>query len=234
MSRTINGVEKEVIVVKCAYEVGVVVAIGAKHEARHIVEVSAEGFAHVVVELIAERRGVHHEDGSVETILRIVHFGFKEIEIGNCRKIIILRCVGVETHKFHATRDEREIKFAVKRLEGLVARSEEVVIANEGHVRIAKFRENIVTPLKLPNSSCVGEVTAVNYKVDVRSLIQICHLVASVFVPEVRIADESHAERVLIGKSSFNLSNVSGVDIRFALKIDVVRVRIKNAIAGRK
>lgn len=89
------------------------------------------------------------------------------VEVGHCGHIVIFGSIGVDADELDARRDEGKVEFGTKHFfPDLVARTQKVMIANQHNVGLVELLENIITPLKFACGSCIGEVAAMNNKVD--------------------------------------------------------------------
>ena len=65
---TVDGIEHQTVVIDVGDRVIVVVTIDAAHQAWSKIKIATECLADIVVELVAEWCGMHHDDGTVELV----------------------------------------------------------------------------------------------------------------------------------------------------------------------
>ena len=66
-----------------------------------------------------------------------------------------------------------------------------------------------------------------NHKVDVTTLVQVCHLVFGISEPQVGIADKGHAEGLLVGKLRLDDFHLFRVDVLLTMYVHIVRVYVE-------
>ena len=68
MIGTVDGIEHQTVAIDVGDRVVVVVSIDAAHQAWSKIKIATECLADIVVELVAEWCGMHHDDGMVELV----------------------------------------------------------------------------------------------------------------------------------------------------------------------
>ena len=204
--------------------------IDTAHQSGEEVEVATECLAHIIIKLVAVGRGMHHDDSTVETRRIRSRLLLHEVEVRHSGHIVVLRGIGVQTNEFHTGCDEREVHLAVHHAIRLIACTEEVVIADKGDIRHIQTIQDVTRPLKFLRRPRIRQVATMHDEIDVPA-VYVRHLVPCVRMPQMRVADESHPQRVLVGKSRLNPRDVLRVDTSLALDVDIIRMRLEHIIA---
>lgn len=166
----------------------------------------------IVVELVTPRARMHDEDRAVKRYRIFMKLLLHIVEVRHSRHIVVLRGIGVETDELDAASNERIVKvFAKHRLPHLVTRTEEVMIANEHDVRLIERLEDIVTPFKLAGCTRVREVATMDDKVNTVVGIDGRYFILKLFVPQMRVTDKRHTQRIAVFEPLFNDRDILGL-----------------------
>ncbi len=176
---------------------------------------------------------MHDKDGTVKGGRVFVNLLLHKIEVRHGRHIIILSGIGVETNELDASCYEREIQTISKRRPPyLVTGTKEIMIANKHNIRLIEFLQNIVAPFKLTGGTRIREVTAMNDEVDAVVGIDRRYLILKLRMPQVRVADKRHTQRVAILEPLLNNRDIRRVEILPAFIIGIVRVHVKQPLVA--
>ena len=144
-----------------------VVTIDAAHQTWCKVEVTAEGFTHIIIKLVAIGACMHDDDGAVKLVRVRCKLLLHVVKVWHGSHIIILCGIRVQTEKLHTASDKREIESAVHHLIRLIAGTQEVVVTDQGHEGIVQTVEDVARPLELVIGGSIRQVTTVNHEVDI-------------------------------------------------------------------
>jgi len=98
------------------------------------------------------------------------------------------------------------------------------------HMRKVQSAEDDAAPFVLQGCACIGQVATMDDEVDVRSAVDVSHLVSCIREPQVGVADESHAQRVSIGKAALNLCRLSDIHASLALEFYIVGMGLEHIL----
>ena len=201
---------------------------GAELQAWVFHYVALKHVGHVVVKLAIERGNVHADDGAVKLLTPMGHLVGHELEIGHRTRVVKLQGIGVEADKLDASGYEAEVGVAKHLAKGLFARSDAVMIAQQGYVGYTQTVHDVALPQKLVGYAKVAHVAAMNHKIHVIALIQVADEVARGVIPTLRIAHRDEANRGLALAVGLNAGDVGGVDIGLSADAHVVGVVINH------
>ena len=89
---------------------------------------------------------------------------------------------------------------------------------------------DVTSPLKLLGGARVRQVATMHDEIDVPA-VNVGHLVPCIRVPQMRVADESNTQRVLVSKCRLYLRNTLRVQVVLSFDIYIVGVCLKHIIA---
>ena len=229
----INAVPQHTITLDVKGCALMVVPINAALQAGEELDDIVEGSLYIVVELIAPRTGMHDKDGAVKRRRVFMQFLLHIVEVRYCRHVIVLRGIGVEANELDTSGNERIVETVSKcRLPYLIARTEEVVVANKHNVRLVECLEDIVAPFKLAGGAGIGEVATVNNKVDAVVDIDGRYFILKLRMPQMRVTDKRHAQRIAVLELLFNDRDILRIEILPTRIMGVIRMHVKRPLVA--
>ena len=210
----------------------VVVAAHAERQAGVFVQFGLEDVGHVVVELVAERLGVHRHDGARRRGGSGLAVSAQEGKIGNGHGIVVFEGVCVETDEVICAGVERKIRLAIHGTEHIAASPEAVVVADEADIRRPETVQLVAHPLELARQAEVGLVAAVYDEVHTVAVVYGRDGGPRLVVPPLRVADDGKTDGVLPGTGCLDLLDVAAVDVALAVEARVVGVILDDVAPG--
>ena len=177
---------------------------------------------------------MHQHDGAAEGrgVGRglVLHIG----EVGHGSHVVVLHGVGVEGDELDAVEDETEVLGPEHPFVGLVARAQEVVVADEGKIGLGELAQLAPCPHKLLGGARLGEVAQMDYEVDAVAAVDIVYLVAQVGIVAVGVRDDRKAHGVSPLAGRLDLGDVGGIDVALATEVHVVGMYVEDVLAARE
>ena len=193
-----------------------------------------EHVRHVVVEHLAERRGMHRHHRPLHSFGHVVILLPHEIEIGDGFRVVELQRVRVQADKAGIPCREGKVHWSIHLFKGLLPRPEAIVVPQQAHVRHFQPVENVPHQQELVRHPEIRLVAAHDDKVDVSPPVDVRHRLLRLVIPPLCVADEGEAEALPPCQLFLNLPDVAGIHSRLPRHAGIVGMRLQHVARHRE
>ena len=171
----VHAIEEQTIVVDVSLLQAMLVSVDNTVQLFEELQVVAKRLCHIIVELVRIGSCVHHHHTVVIFGIATGYLVFHKVKVGHCCNVVIFRGISVQTYKFGAASNKAEIHFAKDVVVCFVASAQKIVIANQCHPWLVQLQQSISTCHKFFGGGAVGQVAAMDDKVDIVAGIDVAN-----------------------------------------------------------
>ena len=196
--------------------------VDAAQQPRELVQIGLEHTRHIVVELQVERWYVHGHHSMHDTVRHTGNHVFQETKVRYGLGIVVFHAVGIETDKKHTASNKIGVGRTEDTLMHTFARAQTIMVPEQGHPGLAQAKQNVALHLQFMRSAKVGQVTAMNHKVDILAAVDVAHRLLRLVIPALCVTDKSEADSVLALGLLRDARSRPGIDASFTAHLGII------------
>ena len=231
---TVTHVIHDTVIENVQLEYMVFVSSRTEQQFGKLVNGILEDFSYIIVEFVHQWANMHTADGFVELISAVLFLIGYECKVWDGARVVVFDGVRVQTDEFDPSGNKREVRFAENRPEGFFACTQTVVVTDEGNVRYFQSVQYVTLPEKLIGHSEVTQVSTMNDKIDIISLIQVIYKIYGFVIPALGVAHRNKTDSIFSQTVMLYLFDMVGVYIGFSIYPYIIRMIVYHVTAGQK